>query len=84
MQRGRDIGRGRNQLPPGSLRQNSIPGPQDHDLSQSRMFNHGATQVPQALLSEGMPSRGIHNVHHTRVQVGKEKQSVLSGSMKMM
>ena len=31
--RGRDIGRGRSRLPPGSLIWNLIPGPQDHDLS---------------------------------------------------
>ena len=30
----------------GSLMQGSIPGPQDHDLSQRQTFNHWATQVP--------------------------------------
>ena len=31
-ERGRDIGRGRSRLPVGSLLQDSIPGPQDHNL----------------------------------------------------
>ena len=30
----------------GSLMWDSIPGPQDHALSQRQMLNHGATQVP--------------------------------------
>ena len=38
--RGRDIGRGRSKLPAGNLRQNSIPGPWDHDLGQRQMVNH--------------------------------------------
>ena len=42
--RGRDIGRGRSRLPVGSLMQDSIPGPQDHDLSQKQTLNHWATQ----------------------------------------
>ena len=37
--RGRDIGRGRSRLPVGSLMQDSIPGPWDHDLSQRLTFN---------------------------------------------
>ena len=38
--------RGKSRLPEGSVMQDSIPGPQDHDLSQRQMLNHGATQVP--------------------------------------
>ena len=41
-ERGRDIGRGRSRLPVGILMQDSIPGPQDHDLSQRQMPNHWA------------------------------------------
>ena len=44
--RGRDTGRGRSRLPWGSLMRDSIPGPQDHDLSQRQMLNCWATQVP--------------------------------------
>ena len=33
-ERGRDTGRGRSRLPAGSLMRDSIPRPQDHDLSQ--------------------------------------------------
>ena len=47
-ERGRDIGRGRSRLPTGSPMRDSIPGPQDHDLSQRQMLNHWATQVPQS------------------------------------
>ena len=43
----RDISRGRSRLPEGSLMQDSIPGPRDHDLSQRQTLNHWATQVPQ-------------------------------------
>ena len=48
-ERGRDIGRGRrrSKLPAGNLMQDSIPGPQNHDLNQRQMFNHWATWVPQ-------------------------------------
>ena len=38
--RGRDIGRGRSRLPAGSVMGDSIPGPQDHDLSQRQTLNH--------------------------------------------
>ena len=38
-ERDRDIGRGRGRLPAGSLMQDWIPGPQDHDLSQRQMLN---------------------------------------------
>ena len=38
--------RGRSRLPVESLIHNSIPGPQDHELSQRQMLNHWATQVP--------------------------------------
>ena len=39
-ERGRDKGRGRSRLPAGNLMWDSIPGPWDHDLSQSQMLNH--------------------------------------------
>ena len=39
-ERGRDTGRGRSRLPVGSPMWDSIPGPQDHDLSQRQMLNH--------------------------------------------
>ena len=45
-QRGRDAGRGRSKFPAGSPMRNSIPGPQGHDLSERRMLNRWATQVP--------------------------------------
>ena len=46
---GRDIGRGRSSLPAGSAMWHSIPGPQDHNLSQRQMLNHWATHVPSQL-----------------------------------
>ena len=36
----RDTGRERSRLHVGSPMWDSIPGPQDHDLSQRQMFNH--------------------------------------------
>ena len=42
----RNVGRGRSRLPTGSLMQNLIPGSQDHAMSQRKMLNHWATQVP--------------------------------------
>ena len=39
-QRDRDIGRGRSRLSVGTLIQDSIPGPRDHDLSQRQTLNH--------------------------------------------
>ena len=44
-ERGRDTGRGRSRLPAGSPMQDSIPGPQDHDLSQRR---YSTTELPGA------------------------------------
>ena len=38
-ERDRDIGRGRSRLLTSSPMQDSIPGPQDHDLSQMQTFN---------------------------------------------
>ena len=38
--RGRAIGRGRSRLPVGSPMQDSISGPQDHELSQRLTLNH--------------------------------------------
>ena len=37
IERGRDIGRERHRLPMGSLMQDAIPGPGDHDLSQRQI-----------------------------------------------
>ena len=45
-ERGRDTGRGRSRLHAGSLMQDPVPGPQDHDLSPRQTLNHGATQMP--------------------------------------
>ena len=39
-ERGRDTGRRRRRLLVGNLMQDSIPGPQDHALSQGQMLNH--------------------------------------------
>ena len=39
-ERGRDIGRGRSRLPAETPKQNSIPGPWDHALSQRQTLNH--------------------------------------------
>ena len=39
-QKGRDTGRVRSKLPAKSLMWDSIPGPQDYDLSQRQMLNH--------------------------------------------
>ena len=39
-ERGRDTGRGRSRLPEGSPIWDSIPGHQDHDLSQRQTLNH--------------------------------------------
>ena len=47
-ERGRDIGRGRSRLPVGSPMWDSIPGPQDQDLSQRQTLNHRATRAPLA------------------------------------
>ena len=44
-ERGRDIGRGRSRFLVRSLMWVSVPGPQDHDLSQRQILNHRATQV---------------------------------------
>ena len=44
-ERGRDSGRGRSRLPVGSPKWDSIPGPQDHNLSQRQMLSHWATQA---------------------------------------
>ena len=44
-QRGRDTGRGRSRLPVGNLIQDSIPGIQDHALSQWQTLNRWATQT---------------------------------------
>ena len=43
---GRDTGRERSRLPKGSLIQDSIPRPRDHDLSQKQMLNCWASQMP--------------------------------------
>ena len=45
----RDIGRGRSRLTAGIPMWDSIPGPQDHNLSWRQMLNHWATQVPQQI-----------------------------------
>ena len=42
-ERSRDIGRVRSRLHAGSLMRDSIPGLQDHDLSQRQTLNHLAT-----------------------------------------
>ena len=44
---GRQGHRGKSRFPAGTLMQDWIPGPQDHDLSQRQVLNHWATQVPQ-------------------------------------
>ena len=44
-ERGRDPDRGRSRLHTGSLLQDSIPGPRDHDLSQWQTLNHWTTQT---------------------------------------
>ena len=46
-ERGRDIGRGRGRLPVRRLMWDSIPVPQDHDLSQRQTINHWVTQASQ-------------------------------------
>ena len=48
IERGREIGRGRNRLPPGSSMQNAIPRPWDHDLSPR--------QTAQPLSHPGAPN----------------------------
>ena len=40
IERGRHIGRGRSRLTAGSLRWDSTPGPQDHDLKRRQPLNH--------------------------------------------
>ena len=44
-ERGRNIGRGRSRILVGSPMRDSIPGPQDHALSQRQTLNHLATQM---------------------------------------
>ena len=46
-QRDRDIRRGRSRFHAGSPMWNSIPGLQDHNLSQRQTPNHRATQASQ-------------------------------------
>ena len=46
---GRDIGRGGRRLPVGSLMQDSIPEPQDHNLSQRQVLNYWGCPTTQAL-----------------------------------
>ncbi|XP_077753247.1 heat shock 70 kDa protein 14 isoform X2 [Canis aureus] len=49
----RDIGRGRSGFHAGSLMRNSIPGLQDHGLSQRQMLHHWATQAsPVSVLNQ--------------------------------
>ena len=48
-ERGRGIGRSR--LPMGNPMWDSIPGPQDHNLSQRQTLNYWATQVPLYFLN---------------------------------
>ena len=50
-ERGRDTGRGRSGLPA----EKSIPGPQDHNLSQRQTLIHWATRGPSSL-----PSKNIY------------------------
>ena len=45
-ERGRGTGRGRGKLPEGSPMWDSIPGPQDHTLSQRQTPDHETTQGP--------------------------------------
>ena len=44
-ERGKDTGRGRRRLPARSPMWDSIPGSQDHALSQRQILNHWATQA---------------------------------------
>ena len=44
-ERSRDTSRGRSRLPVEILMQEFIPGPSDHDLSQTQMLNHWVTQA---------------------------------------
>ena len=50
-ERGRDTGRGKSRLPVGSLMQDSIPGPGDHDQSRR--------QTPNRLRHPGAPEINI-------------------------
>ena len=52
-ERGRDTGRGRSRLRAGSLMGDSIPGSQDHTLSQRQTLNCWTTQVPPCLAFMG-------------------------------
>ena len=57
-------------LPPGSLMWESIPGPQNYDLSQRLMFNHCATRVPLAVLSIINFLKTLHDMYgklHTKI-----------------
>ena len=58
-ERGRETGRGRSRLHAGSPTCDSIPGPQDHTLSQRQMLNCWASQVPLEIyhVSENYSSR---------------------------
>ena len=66
-ERGRNIGRGRSRLCMGSQMWDSIPGPQDHDLSRRQKLNHRASQVPPldfilwstAVISEAVADAGL-------------------------
>ena len=53
-ERGRDIGRGRSRLPVVSLMRDSIPGPQDQDLNQTKAdaqpLSHPGAPEPRFLL----------------------------------
>ena len=58
-ERGRDIRRRRSRLPAGSLMWDSIPRPQDHDLSQRQ--THSTTEQPRYLsfLFQSLTKQGI-------------------------
>ena len=63
-ERGRDISGEKSRLPVGSLMQDSIPGPQDHSLSQRQMLNTEPPRCPSN--NDFYWNKGTQNASVTR------------------
>ena len=61
-----ETGRGRSRLPVGSPMWDSIPGPQDQDLSQTQTLNHWATWMP---LNWVLKKKWVFNRHREIIPV---------------
>ena len=69
-ERGRDIGRERSRLHAGSLMWDSIPGLQDHILSQRQTISHWATQASLIVVSNGTLCSAL-SFHASRFEISQ-------------